>query len=195
MTKPTTPDCIIRSLGLIPHPEGGYFRETYRSGAAPMASKGSTDPSGSLISPRDKRGSRNLLTSIYWMPTRESPIAWWCNNLSDHIHYYHLGDPLTYHLLDEDGRYTRHVLGPDLDRGQLLQLVVPSNCWKAAELEAGEFTLLAEAVAPGFDFGDFSWVTAERLQQRMGENARTPPYALSRWLKPDQSRDFERYYD
>ena len=194
VSKSMTSEHIKRALGLIPHPEGGYFRETYRSGSTPMKSKGSTDEAGVVIDTERVGRQRNLLTSIYWMPTTDSPIAWWCSNLSDHMHYYQLGAPLTYHLLDEHGRYSQHVLGPVLDQGQVLQLMVPGGCWKAAELEAGPFTLIGEAVAPGFDFRDFSWMTDNDWTQGLGNHASPVLRKLKRLLKPSQRRDFERHY-
>ena len=96
-------------------------------------------------------GQRNVLTSIYYCLTTDSPRQWWAHNMSDHIHYWHGGGSLTYHVVHPDGRYERHVLGPRADRGETMQLTVRGGSFKCAHLEAGcgDFVLLGEAVAPG----------------------------------------------
>lgn len=179
---------LVERLGLIEHPEGGFFRETYRSGAQPMASRGLTDPAGTLLKTEREGADRNVLTSIYWMPTRLHPLGWLCRNLSDHVHYFQLGSAVTYYVL-LDGQLTVQRLGPDVAAGEVLQLMVPAGAWKAAELESGAYCLLGEAVAPGFDFRDFQFVAEEEL-------ASSPHFErLRRFVKPDQRRDFQRYYD
>lgn len=92
-----TAETLVKKLGLIPHPEGGFFLETHRSGSIPMTTKGQTDlnvPSDDLVltSRTDRRpdhnGHRNALTSIYWMPTSSSKLCLVVNR-SDIVHYYH----------------------------------------------------------------------------------------------------------
>lgn len=183
---------LVQQLRLIEHPEGGYFREVYRSGAEPMASEGSTDKRGEVSPAFDERLIRNRLTSIYWMPTAASPIGWLCCNRAAHVHYYHAGASLTYHLLSPEGELSRQVLGPNLADGEVLQLVVPGGFWKAAQLESGEYCLLGEAVAPGFDFADFQFINGDQLSQKSALQAELS--ALQRFIKPDRRRDFRRYY-
>lgn len=185
---------VIEALGLIPHPEGGYFRETYRSGAEPMRSRGATDLAGTLMHTARTPAERNVMTSIYWMLDRQSPVGYWCNNASDHVHYFHAGEALTYHVLSPEGRLTRHVLGQRLDQGQVPQLVVPGGWWKAVHLEQGEYGLIGEAVAPGFDFRDFRWGSHEELTRGFPSVFEAHPELL-RFLKPEAGRDFDAYYD
>jgi predicted cupin superfamily sugar epimerase len=187
---------FIEALGLIPHPEGGYFREVYRSGAEPMRSRGATDPAGALMhTSREPRESpeRNVLTSIYYLLDEASPIGWFCHNESAHVHYYHAGSGLTYSIIGPDGSLVRRRLGPDVAAGDVLQLVVEGGSWKACELDRGGFCLLGEAVAPGFDFRDFRFGTQRELTQKFprvfGENP-----DLVRLFKPAPDRDFDRYY-
>jgi len=101
MAETVTVDTIVKKLGLIPHPEGGFFRETHRAGGTPMTARGETDfnvPNDDLVATNrtdrrpDSDGRRNALTSIFWMPTRASPTLLLAINLSDHVHYYHSGD-------------------------------------------------------------------------------------------------------
>jgi predicted cupin superfamily sugar epimerase len=141
---------LIESLSLIEHIEGGYFAETHRS-----AETLSTNRNGS---------DRNLLTSIYYLLTNDRPIDHFHKNRSDILHYFHLGSPITYLVLHPDGRLERVKMGSDPSQGQVLQLLVPGGCWKAAVLESGEFGLIGEAVAPGFDYRDMELATVEGLK-------------------------------
>ena len=87
---------MVKALGLVPHPEGGFFLETWRTGAAPMTTMGQTAldaPCGLVVTDDrpdmrpDKDTRRNALTSIFWMPTRASPKLMLARNTSDHVHY------------------------------------------------------------------------------------------------------------
>lgn len=131
---------VIERLNLEPHVEGGYFRRTFEA------------------SHRDKVltevGERFTLTSIYYLLTDESPIGRWHLNQSDILHAYHLGAPIRYYLIYPDGSLQVKTLGADIMMGHELQFVVPGGVWKASELVDGEYGLLSEAVAPGFDFTD-----------------------------------------
>lgn len=180
----STAQQLVQHLGLIAHPEGGYFRETFRSGAPPMASEGQTDLRGNALPAYAEKVPRNLLTSIYWMPTADSPIGWLCCNRAAHVHYYHAGASLTYHLVSPQGELTVERLGANVLAGEVLQLSVPGGYWKAAE-----YCLLGEAVAPGFDFEDFQFVSEEQLRTRSSDLSK-----LRRFIKPDRRRDFDRYY-
>jgi predicted cupin superfamily sugar epimerase len=143
---------IIEKLSLEPHIEGGYFSRTYSSNVEARL-------------PPDSK-PRRLMSSIFYMLTDDSPIGHLHKNKSDIVHYFHAGSPLTYFIVDVDGRLDTRVLGPDLDRGQQLQLIVPGGCWKATLLEAGEFGLISEAVAPGFEYEDMELAQAETIQNQ-----------------------------
>lgn len=175
---------VVSGLGLIPHPEGGFFLETHRSGCEPMTTMGQTGydcppvslveeqgPSRSVRRP-DGSALRNSLTSIYWMPTSSSHRLWLAVNLSDHVHYYHGGEPFDY-ILVEDGVLRRVTLGPDFGSGQRMQVAVKGGTWKAGLLRQGasDYCLIGEAVAPGFDFHDFSWISHNEVKKvRPAEN-------------------------
>ena len=131
---------LITTLSLIEHVEGGYFCETYRSDL-----KIKTNREGS---------ERTQLTSIYYMLSDDRPIGYFHRNESDIIHYFHAGSSLKYLIIHPDGNLERVTLGFDIHKGDLPQLIVPGGCWKATVLEEGEFALLGEAVAPGFDYRD-----------------------------------------
>jgi predicted cupin superfamily sugar epimerase len=170
---------LIGQLGLIPHPEGGFFLESFRSGSQPMSSRGQTDldveahclvetTARELCRP-DKKTQRNCLTSIYWVPTLKSPRLPLTANLSDHVHYYQGGLPFQYYIYNPKTASLRStVLGPNMLGGQMLQISVVSGEWKCgvlleADLIEADYCIIGEAVGPGFDFHDFHWVTAKEL--------------------------------
>ena len=179
-----TAEAMVKKLGLVPHPEGGFFLETYRSGATPMSSRGQTDfdvPANDLVATNrtDRRpdgdGRRNALTSIYWMPTGNSPKLPLTINLSDHVHYYHDGEPFEYILVDPKTKeIQRVVLGRNVLAGHKFQVPVKGGMWKCGHLlvpnsvecsSKDTYCLLGEAVAPGFDWHDFTWVTAKMIKE------------------------------
>ena len=166
----------IENMKLIKHPEGGYFREVFRSGAEPMTSKGATDRKGALVlSPRrtfaGDDGKRNDLTSIYWMAVKEN-LLMLCRNESDHLHYHLAGAPFQYWITNPStGETETVILGPDLAKGHVLQMPVKGGYWKCGRLlETTEtnldYSLISEAVAPGFDFHDFTMITSEELTEK-----------------------------
>lgn len=138
---------LIQQLALSEHMEGGYFAETHRS-----AESLTTDRVG---------GTRAILTSIYYLLTDDRPVDHFHRNQSDILHYFHAGASITYWLLPPDGNLQKVRLGMNLAQGDVPQLLVPGGYWKAAVLESGEFGLLGEAVAPGFDYRDMEIARAE----------------------------------
>lgn len=156
---------LINQLQLLPHPEGGYFRRIYTSSIeVPVGSGGSR---------------RKLLSSIYYLLTRDSPVGHLHVNRSDIVHYFLRGSPLTYTLVSPEGELSRTTLGPDISSGHNLHLVVPSGWWKASELASGEYGLVSEAVSPGFEYEDMRFVSRSELPQRLSSDAQ----ALERFCR------------
>ena len=187
---------LISGLGLIPHPEGGYFREIYRSAAPPMESMGKTDLRGRMMPVEGVEDSkRNEMTSIYWMATHEHHFLWMGLNISPHVHYYHGGHPFTYILFYPDGLIDEITMGPDPSSGHVMQMVVPTGTFKAGFLhnkEEGAYFLVGEAVSPGFDFRDFKFICLEELADRIGAE-KAEKYRG--FLHGDPSaRNFDGYY-
>lgn len=150
---------IAKQLNLQGHVEGGFFRRTYAS-------------EKSLVTPGGDE--RLAMTSIFYLLAAESPIGHFHKNRSDIVHYFHLGDPITYHLLDEDGRYSTVVMGPDLDAGQVLQLTVPGGVWKASQIPSNGihgYGLISEAVSPGFEYADMTLGYAEDMVRLFPQHA------------------------
>ncbi|MHA7815702.1 MAG: cupin domain-containing protein [Pseudohaliea sp.] len=150
---------LVQALGLEAHVEGGYFRRTYAAEEHPRV--------------QTPAGERYSLTSIFYLLTRESPTGHFHRNRSDIVHYFQLGDPITYYLLHPDGRLETVVMGQDVAAGQRLQLTVPGGIWKASSLGEGPhgYGLISEAVSPGFDYADMTLGDAAKLAEAFPEHA------------------------
>lgn len=146
---------IKKQLGLDGHFEGGYFRQTFKTEQQKVQSA---------------RGERTSMTAIYYMLTDDSPVDCFHTKHSAGVQCYHLGAPITYHLIHHDGRHEAVVVGPDIANGQVLQLAVAGGVWKAAELPAGEFGLVTEVVAPGWEMEDMVLPTRQELIDRFPQH-------------------------
>lgn len=123
---------VIERLGLLPHPEGGWYRETWRGADA---------------------GDRPVGTSILYLLEVGAPSRWHRID-ADEVWSWHAGSPLEL-TISPDGRAVRpHVLGMGLDHGERPQIVVPADAWQSARV-LGDWTLAGCAVAPGFSFEGF----------------------------------------
>jgi predicted cupin superfamily sugar epimerase len=139
---------IKTHLHLDPHPvEGGYYRRTYAS----------------AVSVELPRGHRPAGTAIYYL--LESGTFSEMHRLdSDEIFHFYLGDPVEMLALHPGGRCFVETLGPDLQAGQHVQLLVPAGVWQGMRLKAkGEVALLGCTVTPGFDFSDYRGGTYAEL--------------------------------
>jgi uncharacterized protein len=125
---------VIARLGLTRHPEGGWFRETFR------------DPAPA--------GERGASTAIYYLLPRGERSAWHRVRDAAEVWHFYAGAPLALSL-SLDGRAVETLrLGADLAAGERPQTVVPAGVWQAAE-SLGEWTLVGCTVAPAFDFAAF----------------------------------------
>jgi predicted cupin superfamily sugar epimerase len=140
-----TADEIIRLLELKPHPEGGFYRETYRSGQ--------TIPGLSRVHS----------TGIYYLlvPGAVSKLH---SLKSDEMFHFYLGDPVTWVLLSPDGKMEKVVLGTAVEMGQTFQLLIKAGTWFGGYLnDGGSFGLMGTTVAPGFEFEDFIFGDKKKL--------------------------------
>lgn len=146
-------DELIRSLDLKPHPEGGYYRETYRCDES--------IPHHCL--PARFRGYRPYSTAIFYLlPT--GAVSRLHRIASDEVWHFYLGGPFTVVELKPDGSSDHVVLGPDIFGGQRLQHVVKAGTWFGAYPNAGtDYSLVGCTVAPGFDFADFEIAKRKKL--------------------------------
>ena len=141
----TEAESIIKKLDLQPHPEGGYFKEIYRSDG--IIAKNSLNPSFS--------GHRNYSTSIYFLLTSNTFSAFHRIN-QDEIWHFYKGSPIKLHIITNKGKYTSIIIGNDFNKEQTPQYVVKAKDWFAAEvINNNDYTLVGCTVSPGFDFKDF----------------------------------------
>ncbi len=145
---------LIARLNLLRHPEGGWFRETYR--AAELA------PGPAL--PERFGGSRAFSTAIYFL-LEKGDISALHRIKSDEIWHFYAGTPVLVHVISQDGSYRALKLGPDPESGDSFQIVVPAGSWFGAEVTEGDYSLVGCTVAPGFDFADFELADGRLLAE------------------------------
>lgn len=141
-------DSVVRLLGLQPHPEGGFYRETFRAPA--------------LVGTRDDRGERAASTAIYFLLPADTFSAFH-RVRSDEVWHHYDGDPVDLHTFDATGLHTVTRLGRQWDSEERPQSVVPAGMWQAAVPVGRAWALCGCTVAPGFDFADFEMPTREAL--------------------------------
>jgi len=129
---------IIESLGLQPHPEGGWYRETFRD---------------------ETSGGRAASTAIFYLLESGQVSAWHRVRDAAEVWHHYAGGPLKLSLAEPDGPARSQVLGPDVLSGQSPQIVVPAGWWQAAE-PMGDWTLVGCTVAPAFEFAAFEMAPA-----------------------------------
>ena len=146
----TEAEKIAIKLDMLPHPEGGYYKETYRSNGIINKNNLGTDFSG----------ERNYSTCIYFLFTSDTFSAFH-RIKQDEIWHYYKGAPIKLHIISAEGDYSNIIIGNNLEKGELPQYVVNAKDWFAAEVIEDGYSLLGCTVAPGFDFKDFE--LAERV--------------------------------
>lgn len=151
MTKDAT--YWIEKLSLEEHPEGGYYRQTYRADL--VLTKNALPP--------EFNGPRAVSTAIYFLLDGEIFSAF--HRLrSDEVWHFYAGSTLVVHVIDEHGSYSEILLGSDPEGGEVFQAVVKANCWFASRVRDGKgFALVGCTVAPGFEFEDFAMGKREEL--------------------------------
>lgn len=131
---------LVVRLHLAPHPEGGWYRETYRS---------------ETMIPGTRAGTlRSASTAILFLLPAGAHSAFH-RIASDELWHHHGGDALEIHLIDGAGRHEVRRLGPNVAVGESPQVVVPAGWWQAATPLGGRYTLCGCTVSPGFDFEEF----------------------------------------
>ncbi|MBL0310739.1 MAG: cupin domain-containing protein [Bacteroidetes bacterium] len=132
---------------MLPHPEGGYYKETYRS--------------AEKVKNRDGE-ERNCCTAIYFL-LEDGDISHFHRIQSDELWFFHSGQTLEITYI-EDGQAHHIYLGNNLETGEVAQAVIPAGLWFASKLkDAKGYALVSCTVAPGFDFRDFEMAKREEL--------------------------------
>lgn len=149
------PDKLIKKYSLQPHPEGGWYCQTYRSSETVQAS----------ALPDRFGGDRTFGTAIYFLLEKNNFSAFH-RIKSDEIWHFYAGGPLLIHVINPTGVLTTVVLGNDILSEQHFQYVVPAGCWFASEPAPDTvFSFVGCTVSPGFDFADFELGDKEALSQ------------------------------
>jgi uncharacterized protein len=143
----------IEHLGLIAHPEGGYYRETYRS---------KIDIAKESL-PLGFSGARPVSSAIYFLLAGQDFSA--MHRLrSDEMWHFYAGSALEVHVIEPEGLHSVLRVGSDPLSGEVLQAVVPSGCWFGSRLTVQDsYALVGCTVAPGFDFDDFELAKRSEL--------------------------------
>ena len=152
---------IVEKLELVPHPEGGFFKEVYRSEELiPKEGLAERFPD-----------SRSVSTSIYYLLDGEN-ISHFHKIKSDEIWHFYSGTTLLLHQIDSEGNSSCVRVGSNLENGEVPQAVVMNGNWFAAEVEdKNSYTLVGCTVAPGFDFSDFELAVQKDLRYRFPQHA------------------------
>ncbi|AXG70985.1 hypothetical protein KORDIASMS9_03240 [Kordia sp. SMS9] len=152
---------LVQNLQLLPHPEGGFYKEVYRSKTM--------IPKEAL--PANFSGDRSYCTSIYFLLTSENFSAFH-RIKQDEIWHFYGGSSLSVHVMDASGTYTEYKVGMDFDNGEQPQLVVPAGCWFASSVaKKDSYAFVGCTVAPGFDFDDFELADRAALQEEYPQHS------------------------
>ncbi len=140
---------IVQILGLLAHPEGGFYKETYRSSCAMETAQNSI---------------RNVSTAIYFLLENDN-ISLFHRIQSDELWFFHQGEPLEIVFIKEDV-LNSIILGNSFESGEVPQATIPANTWFASSVKQRKgYSLVSCTVAPGFDFADFELASRENLLQ------------------------------
>ncbi|MEI6123952.1 MAG: cupin domain-containing protein [Bacteroidota bacterium] len=158
---PDKADFWIQKLQLLPHPEGGYYRENFRSFET---------ISGDSL-PNRYNSERNFTTSIYFL-LKSNQVSAFHRLKSDEIWHFYQGAPIHVYLITKMGKLLKYTMGADIDAGQVFQLVIPFHCWFAATVSTpNSFALVGCSVSPGFDFNDFELADSTQLIAQYPQHA------------------------
>jgi predicted cupin superfamily sugar epimerase len=143
----------IDKLDLRSHPEGGYFKEIYRSGEIIL-------PEGL---PKRLKKSRSVSTSIYFLLDGKQ-VSKFHRLKSDELWHFYDGSSVKIYIINDSGNLSKVILGKEVAKGEVFQSVIPAGHWFAAEvIDKDSFSLVGCTVAPGFEFEDFEIAGREEL--------------------------------
>jgi predicted cupin superfamily sugar epimerase len=161
---------LVQQFNLARHPEGGYYRETYRAAETIMQS----------ALPGRFTADRVFATAIYFL-LEQGNFSAFHRIKSDECWHFYAGQSLYVHVLHQAGEYELIRLGADIAAGEVFQAVVPAGAWFASETApGGSFSLVGCTVSPGFDFADFELAAGTALASQFPVQAQL----ISRLTRP-----------
>ena len=144
---------LIQQYNLKPHPEGGWYTQTYKS----------NELIGANALPARFGGDRSFSTAIYFL-LGQGNFSAFHRIKSDECWHFYAGDPLLIYVIEGNGESKIISLGSDPEKGQTFQYIVPANCWFASRPAPGsEYCFAGCTVSPGFEFEDFELANANEL--------------------------------
>lgn len=144
---------LIQQYNLQPHPEGGWYCQTYKSDEQITAE--------SL--PQRFGGNRAFSTAIYFL-LEQGNFSAFHRIKSDECWHFYAGDPLHIYIIHQGGELAHISLGNDFEQGQTFQYVVPANCWFASRpAPESQYCFVGCTVSPGFEFADFELANSTEL--------------------------------
>ncbi|MGK0290946.1 MAG: putative cupin superfamily sugar epimerase, partial [bacterium] len=150
----------IQKLELEKHPEGGFFKETYRS----------TEKIAKATLPDRFSQDCSFSTAIYFL-LKSDQFSAFHRIQSDELWYFHTGSPLLIHVITPSGKYNTIRLGSNIDQEELFQAVVEKGSWFGATVcKENTYSLVSCSVAPGFNFSDFELAKQNDLLQSYPEH-------------------------
>jgi predicted cupin superfamily sugar epimerase len=151
---------LVEKFTLSPHPEGGYFKENYRS----------LEIIPKTFLPKRFNGERSYSTAIYFL-LEKGTFSAFHKIKSDECWHFYAGETLWIYVIHLNGRLETIKLGNDLLKGEQFQAVVPAECWFASEPAPGtEYSFVGCTVAPGFDFNDFELGKVDVLSKQFPQH-------------------------
>ena len=145
----------VDHLDLLPHPEGGFYKETYRSKENVINRNGD---------------ERSASTGIYFLINSGNFSAFHKIESDEMWHFYH-GSPLSVYVIHKSGELEVIKIGDNIENGEVLQAVVPAGVWFASRVdEEDSYSLVGCTVAPGFDFHDFVLADREELMKEFPQH-------------------------
>lgn len=155
-----TANALIKQFNLLPHPEGGYYKETYKA----------TEYIAKNALPERFKADRFFSTAIYFLLEKGNFSAFH-KIKSDECWHFYAGETLLVYVIHLTGNVEIIRLGNNIEKGEVFQYVVPANCWFASEPAADtNFSFVGCTVAPAFDFADFELAKANELIQQFPQH-------------------------
>ena len=155
------PQQLVDKYSLQPHPEGGWYKQTYKS----------TESVAAAALPERFGGDRPFSTAIYFL-LEQGNFSAFHRIKSDECWHFYAGDRLQVYVIQQDGTLKIISLGQAIENDELFQYVVPANCWFASRPAPGStFSFVGCTVSPGFDFADFELANADVLSKEYPQHA------------------------